>query len=75
MVKLYDLTALCPESLDEGKNPFAVPVSMLLYRAVRNSKHYLTNEKPIYPDNIKMLLDICLKIVNGTKYSQVMNTL
>jgi hypothetical protein len=33
VVKLYDLTSLCTDVMDEkGPNPFTVPVAMLLYR-------------------------------------------
>jgi hypothetical protein len=33
VVKLYDLTSLCTDVIDEkGPNPFTVPVAMLLYR-------------------------------------------
>jgi hypothetical protein len=33
VVKLYDLTSLCTDVMDEkGQNPFTVPVAMLLYR-------------------------------------------
>jgi hypothetical protein len=35
VVKLYDLTSLCTDVIDEkGPNPFTVPVAMLLYRWV-----------------------------------------
>lgn len=35
VVKLYDLTSLCPGDLD---NPFTTPVAMLLYRVARNMR-------------------------------------
>lgn len=74
VIRLYDLTALSSESV-ECKNPFTVPVSMLLYRVVRNSKHYLKDGKALNPDRIKILLDICLKNLDKTKYPQVINKL
>lgn len=74
VITLYDLTALSSESV-EFKNPFSVPVSMLLYHVVHNSKHYLKDGKPLSLDNTKILLNICLKNLDKTKYPQVINKL
>jgi len=74
-VKLYDLTSLCSESLVEGRcegqNPFTVPVAMLLYRVARNLKHNPHDGRPSSPVTIQMLLNNCLKLLNKTKYPQV----
>lgn len=75
IIKLYDLTALCPKSLVEGKNPFNAPVAMLLYHVIRNSKHYQKDDMPSCSDNIKILLNVCLQMLDKTKHSQVMNKL
>jgi len=76
-VKLYDLTSLCSESLVEGRcegqNPFTVPVGMLLYRVARNLKHNPDVGIPSSPITIQMLLNNCLKLLNKTKYPQVIN--
>lgn len=77
VVKLYDLTSLCSESLVEGRcegqNPFTVPVAMLLYRVARNLKHNPDIGIPSSPITIQMLLNNCLKLLNKTKYPQVIN--
>jgi len=75
VVKLYDLTSLCSESLVEGRcegqNPFTIPVAMLLYRVARNLKHNPDDGRPSSPVTIQILLNNCLKLLNKTKYPQV----
>lgn len=75
IVKLYDLTSLCSESLVEGRcegqNPFTIPVAMLLYRVARNLKHNPDDGRPSSPVAIQILLNNCLKLLNKTKYPQV----
>lgn len=69
MVKLYDLTSLCSEGLMEnGQNPFTVPVAMLLYRVARSMKH--SSESP-KPGTIRALLKNCLYLLSREKYPQV----
>lgn len=75
IIKFYDLTSLCPKSLVEGKNPFNVPVAMLLFRVVCKSKDYLKDDKQLCSDNINILVNVCLQMLNKTKHSQVMNKL
>ncbi len=43
IVKLYDLSTLCSEYLENDKNanPFTVPVGILLYRVARNMRQTL----------------------------------
>lgn len=69
------MTSLCSESLVEGRcegqNPFTVPVAMLLYRVARNLKHNPDDGRPSSPATIQILLNNCLKLLNKTKYPQV----
>ncbi|XP_050421584.1 erythroid differentiation-related factor 1 [Adelges cooleyi] len=78
VVKLYDLTSLCSESLVEGRcegqNPFTVPVAMLLYRVARNLKHNPVDGQPSSPATIQILLNNCLKLLNKTKYPQIVTS-
>lgn len=71
VVKLYDLTSLCSESLvDQGQNPFTVPVAMLLYRVARNMKHSV-DRSTMQPGTIRALLNNCLMLLPKEKYPQV----
>ncbi|XP_068625723.1 erythroid differentiation-related factor 1 [Battus philenor] len=62
VVKLYDLTSVCPDSLD---NPFTTPVAMLLYRVARNMR--LTNRSR----HIKQLLEHVVKLLKVERYPQI----
>ncbi|XP_045539818.1 erythroid differentiation-related factor 1 [Papilio machaon] len=62
VVKLYDLTSLCPDSLD---NPFTTPVAMLLYRVARNMR--LTNRSR----HVKQLLEHVVKLLKVERYPQI----
>jgi hypothetical protein len=71
IVKLYDLTSLCSESLvEKGQNPFTVPVGMLLYRVARNMKHS-ADPASARPGTIRALLTNCLALLPREKYPQV----
>lgn len=71
VVKLYDLTSLCSEGLlEDGQNPFTVPVAMLLYRVARSMKH--SSESP-KPGTIRALLKNCLYLLPREKYPQVLS--
>ncbi|XP_008180391.1 erythroid differentiation-related factor 1-like [Acyrthosiphon pisum] len=70
VLKLYDLTTLCSESLAGNPNPFAVPVVILLYRIACKSKHNLEDIKLYIPATIQLLLNICLQL-DKTKYPQI----
>lgn len=62
VVKLYDLTSLCPDSLD---NSFTTPVAMLLYRVARNMR--LTNRSK----HVKQLLEHAIKLLEVSRYPQI----
>lgn len=70
VVKLYDLTTLCSDVLDDGEcNPFTIPVAMLLYRVARNMK--LSNPDPQCQGTICHLLENCVSLLDKTKHPQV----
>lgn len=62
VVKLYDLTSLCPDSLD---NPFTTPVAMLLYRVARNMR--MTNRSK----HVKQLLEHVIELLKVERYPQI----
>ncbi|CAH2059085.1 unnamed protein product, partial [Iphiclides podalirius] len=62
VVKLYDLTSLCPEGLD---NPFTTPVAMLLYRVARNMR--MTNRSR----HVKQLLEHVVRLLKAESYPQI----
>ncbi|XP_014273800.1 erythroid differentiation-related factor 1 isoform X1 [Halyomorpha halys] len=70
-VKLYDLTSLCSDSLEEkDQNPFTVPVGMLLYRVARNL--LASRENSIFQiATIRMLLKNCLSLLSKEKYPEI----
>lgn len=68
VVKLYDLTSLC-SSLDQtGKNPFTVPLGMLLYRVARK---LWKSQNPGKAPLIRTLLENCLYLLDEKKHVQV----
>lgn len=72
VVKLYDLTSLCSEKdVENGQNPFTVPVGMLLYRVARNMKHTSDRRQP---GTIRMLLKNCVKLLSEEKYPEVVTS-
>ncbi|KAH3706561.1 hypothetical protein DPMN_065948 [Dreissena polymorpha] len=69
VVKLYDLTALCGEVNSEPeRNPFTVPLGMLLYRVARSM---WTNRTPGREPLTRTLLENCLVLLDETKHAQV----
>ncbi|XP_026322896.1 erythroid differentiation-related factor 1 isoform X2 [Hyposmocoma kahamanoa] len=62
VVKLYDLTSLCPDSMD---NPFTTPVAMLLYRVARNMR--MTNRSKY----VKELLENAIKLLKVERHPQI----
>ncbi|KAM3959812.1 LOW QUALITY PROTEIN: erythroid differentiation-related factor 1 [Aphomia sociella] len=62
IVKLYDLSSLCPDSTD---NPFTTPVAMLLYRVARNMR--LTNRTR----HVKQLLLHVLELLKEERHPQI----
>ncbi|KAJ8981561.1 hypothetical protein NQ317_009821 [Molorchus minor] len=72
VIKLYDLTSLCSENdVENGQNPFTVPVAMLLYRVARNMKHSPDHKQP---GTIKMLLKNCLTLLPEEKYPEIVTS-
>ncbi|XP_046386982.1 erythroid differentiation-related factor 1 [Ischnura elegans] len=70
IVKLYDLTSLCTDILDDrGQNPFTVPVGMLLYRVARNMKNPKPNKRQ--QATIQTLLKNCLTLLAKEKYPRI----
>ncbi|PSN47600.1 hypothetical protein C0J52_04586 [Blattella germanica] len=73
VVKLYDLTSLCTDVMDDKEqNPFTVPVAMLLYRVARNMKH--STEGRRQQGTIRMLLKNCLTLLAKEKYPQIVTS-
>ncbi|KAJ1525881.1 hypothetical protein ONE63_009073 [Megalurothrips usitatus] len=73
VVKLYDLTSLCSDSVDENdQNPFTVPVAMLLYRVARNMKH--SAESQYKRNTIANLLENCVRLLDAEKYPQIVTS-
>ncbi|XP_069671466.1 erythroid differentiation-related factor 1 [Periplaneta americana] len=73
VVKLYDLTSLCTDVMDDkGQNPFTVPVAMLLYRVARNMKHSADGQRQ--HGTIRMLLKNCLALLVKEKYPQIVTS-
>lgn len=72
VVKLYDLTSLCSDDIeDNDRNPFTVPVAMLLYRVARNMKHSRDTRQP---GTIRMLLKNCVNLLNEEKYPEIVTS-
>ena len=72
IVKLYDLSTLCPnESRDIKENPYTVPVGILLYRMARTLWHRYAHKKSAV---IRTLLTNCLKLLNKQTHLQVCDT-
>ncbi len=71
VVKLYDLSTLCQDVLEDNTNPFTVPVGVLLYRVARNMRQRQGRKKS---GVIRTLLESCLRLLDSDVYSQV-NTL
>ncbi|XP_036151294.1 erythroid differentiation-related factor 1 isoform X2 [Monomorium pharaonis] len=73
VVKLYDLTSLCNDALEEkGQNPFTVPVAMLLYRVARNMKYSPDCHR--HQGTIRMLLKNCVQLLAKEKYPQIVTS-
>ncbi|KAG6455737.1 hypothetical protein O3G_MSEX009378 [Manduca sexta] len=62
VVKLYDLTSLCPDNLD---NPFTTPVAMLLYRVARNMR--ITSRTR----HVRQLLEHVVELLKVERYPQI----
>lgn len=75
VVKLYDLTTLCADSIMEDKelNPFSVPVAMLLYTVARNM-YGLQPTSRKRQSTILLLLKNCIKLLDESKHPQVVSS-
>lgn len=87
VVKLYDLTSLCTtgefgcdtaerpsDNVEDDKNPFTVPVAMLLYKVARNMKNSSEHISAKQAGSIKALLDNCIKLLPKEKYPQIVTS-
>lgn len=68
VVKLYDLTCLCGDVLDDGQTPFTVPVAMLMYRVARNMKHQDGRRQA---PTVCTLLRNCVALLPEDKYPEI----
>jgi len=67
-IKLYDLTTLCSNLVDDTTtNPFTVPVGILLYRVARNMRMQGRQKSNI----VRSLLEKCLLLLDAVKHAQV----
>lgn len=73
VVKLYDLTSLCTDVMEEkGQTPFTVPVAMLLYRVARNMKNSTDGRRQAA--TIRMLLQNCISLLTPEKYAGIVTS-
>jgi len=69
-IKLYDLTTLCSNLIDDvTTNPFTVPVGILLYRVARNMRMHGRQKSNI----VRSLLEKCLLLLDSVKHAQVID--
>lgn len=59
----------------DDKNPFTVPVAMLLYKVARNMKNSNEPIKAKQAGSIKALLDNCIKLLKTEEYPQIVGKL
>lgn len=75
IVKLYDLTSVCQEYMDEmSANPFTLPVAVLMYRVARNLLQKVTKSKKTLPKTVYRLLTHCLELLDTKKFPQVVGS-
>ncbi|XP_078586909.1 erythroid differentiation-related factor 1-like isoform X1 [Branchiostoma floridae x Branchiostoma japonicum] len=74
VVKLYDLTTLCSENMeDKTSNPFSVPVAMLLYRVARNMLMDSNCHKQDFP-TVRKLLKQCIDLLDEDKHPEIVTS-
>lgn len=73
VVKLYDLSTLCKEEVGD-KNPFIVPVAMLLYTVAKNIRNTQEKLSPKTAGRVKSLLENCLKLLPPDKHPQIVTS-
>ena len=70
IVKLYDLSTLCADTMNEqSANPFTVPVGILLFRVAQNMWQNTGRE---HSGTIRALLQKCLLLLNNQTHAQVL---
>ena len=74
VVKLYDLSCLCEEYMnDKDANPFTLPVAILMYRVARNLMRPSVQKRTRKVANtVYRLLNNCLDLLTRDKYPQVL---
>lgn len=55
----------------DEKNPFTVPVAMLLYKMAKNMKNSTAKIQPKQAGSMKALLENCIKLLPKEKYPQI----
>ncbi|XP_023564817.1 erythroid differentiation-related factor 1 [Octodon degus] len=70
VVKLYDLTTLCEDTKDKYKNPFAMPVAILLYKVACYMMKEKNESKEHY-GTIRTLLLNCVKLLDKSRHPQI----
>lgn len=58
----------------DNKNPFTVPVAMLLYKVARNMKNSSERMSAKQAGSIKALLENCIKLLPKEKYPQIVTS-
>lgn len=58
----------------DNKNPFTVPVAMLLYKVARNMKNASDRMSAKQAGSIKALLENCVKLLPKEKYPQIVTS-
>ena len=75
VVKLYDLTNLCADYMEDDSNPFAIPVAMLLYRLAKNMRDANQSKHSSAINNrVHKLLTNCLSLLDPKKHSQIVSS-
>lgn len=74
VVKLYDLTALCVDYMEDDTNPFTIPVAMLLYRVAKNMRDSNQSHSSAVNLKIHKLLTNCLSLLDPKKHSQIISS-
>lgn len=59
---------------NDEKNPFTVPVAMLLYKVARNMKNSSEKIQPKQAGSMKALLENCIKLLPKEQYPQIVTS-
>ncbi|XP_074643742.1 erythroid differentiation-related factor 1-like [Tubulanus polymorphus] len=71
VVKLYDLTCLCGDEASDMRNPFSVPLGVLLFRVAQNTWQASGRKKS---GLIKTLLKSCIILLDKTAHAQIITS-